>query len=237
VPIGWIGGGLNPVRVPRPVIGPWDLSDGGSWFLFCLVILVIVSVLVIFLRRGTTGHFLDALRGSPTASQSIGINPSKMTILAFALSAGIAGLGGGLLAMHAGAANKYDYAYTYGLVFVVLVVSTASRTVEGAINAAMAYTIIPYILQNWFDVTGAWVFVLFGFGAIQYARHPEGTLEAGKRRSLAFFQRQIDRVARRRERTGPDTESGEPAVAPDLAPVGTAGTGSPGSTAPAGAPQ
>jgi hypothetical protein len=30
-----------------------------------------------------------------------------------------------------------------------------------------------------------WVFVLFGLGAIQYARHPEGILEYSKRRSAA----------------------------------------------------
>ena len=99
VPVGWIGGGVTPVRVPRPVIGPFDLSNDKSFFVFCLIVLAIVSVLVIFVRRGTTGHYLDALRGSETAAQSIGINPAKAKIVAFALSAGIAGLGGGLLAM------------------------------------------------------------------------------------------------------------------------------------------
>jgi hypothetical protein len=43
--------------------------------------------------------------------------------------------------------------------------------------------------------------VLFGFGAIQYARHPEGTLENGKRTSMAFFQRQIDRYSARRSKS------------------------------------
>jgi branched-subunit amino acid ABC-type transport system permease component len=201
VPVGWIGGGVTPVRVPRPVIGPFDLTNDKSFFIFCLIVLAIVSVVVIFVRRGTTGHYLDALRGSETAAQSIGINPAKAKIVAFALSAGIAGLGGGLLAMKSGIANPVDYSYLLGFVFVVLVVSTAARTVEGAVNAGLAFVFIPYLLSEWLGLSASWAFILFGFGAVQYARHPEGTLEAGKRTSLAFFQRQLDRRAARRNRS------------------------------------
>jgi branched-chain amino acid transport system permease protein len=201
VPIGWIGGGVTPVRVPRPVIGPFDLSNNKSFLVFCLIVLAIVSVLVIFVRRGTTGHYLDALRGSETAAQSIGISPAKAKIVAFALSAGIAGLGGGLLAMKTGIAQPADYSYFYGFVFVVIVVSTAARTVEGAINAGAAFVLLPYILSEWFGLSSSWAFILFGFGAIQYARHPEGTLENGKRASMAFFQRVSDRISSRRSRS------------------------------------
>jgi branched-chain amino acid transport system permease protein len=220
VPVGWIGGGPTPIRIPRPVIGPFDLSNDKSFFVFCLVILVIVSVLVIFVRRGTTGHYLDALRGSETAAQSIGINPSKAKIIAFALSAGIAGLGGGLLAMKTGISNPtVDFAYFYGLVFVVIVVSTAARTVEGAINAGIAFVLFPYILTEWLGLSASWAFILFGFGAIQYARHPEGTLENGKRTSTAFFQRQFDRFSARRARSSSGDGSSDGGPTPAKSPV------------------
>jgi ABC-type branched-subunit amino acid transport system permease subunit len=215
VPVGWIGGGVTPVRVPRPLIGPFDLSNDKTFFIFCMIVLVIVSVLVIFVRRGTTGHYLDALRGSETAAQSIGINPSKAKVVAFALSAGIAGLGGGLLAMQKGIAQPADYSYLLGFVYVVIVVSTAARTVEGAINAGIAFVILPVILSDWFGISQTWAFVLFGLGAIQYARHPEGTLENGKRVSMAFFQRQIDRLAARRSKSsGGASGDGTPASTP-----------------------
>ena len=64
-----------------------------------MAVLAVAGVLVMLVRRGTTGRFLDALRGSETAAGAIGINPARSRVLAFALSAGIAGLGGGLLAM------------------------------------------------------------------------------------------------------------------------------------------
>jgi branched-subunit amino acid ABC-type transport system permease component len=218
VPVGWIGGGNTPIRVPRPVIGPWDLSNDKSFFVFALIVLALVSVLVIFVRRGTTGHYLDALRGSETAAQSIGISPAKAKIVAFALSAGVAGLGGGMFAMQTGISNpKVDFAYVYGLVFVVIVVSTASRTVEGAINAGIGFVLLPYILSEWLGLSASWAFVLFGFGAIQYARHPEGTLENGKRNSTAFFQRQIDRWKARRASSSEDGSGGASATTPPIA--------------------
>ena len=80
------------------------------------------------------------------------------------------------------------------------------RTVEGAINAGIAFVLLPYILSEWLGVSQSWAFILFGLGAIQYARHPEGTLENGKRQSMAFFQRQIDRLAARR--AGPSLGDG-----------------------------
>jgi ABC-type branched-subunit amino acid transport system permease subunit len=185
------------------VIGPFDLANNKSFFVFCVVVLALMSVLVIFVRRGTTGHFLDALRGSETAAQSVGINPARAKILAFSLSAGIAGIGGGLLATKVGQANPQDYSYFLGFVFVAIVVSTAARTVEGAINAGMAFVILPYILSDWIGLSSSYAFILFGLGAIGYARHPEGTLENGKRRSMAFFER-IGQRFRRAKAGGPD---------------------------------
>ena len=137
VPLGWVSGGAHPVRVPRPV----GFVDDRSFLLLCVVILIVVSFFVILVRKGTTGQFLAALRGSETAAQSIGVNPTRIRILAFAVSAGIAGLGGGLLATQKHIATAQDFSYFYGLFLVVLVVTLSTRTVEGAVNAAFSFAL------------------------------------------------------------------------------------------------
>ena len=144
-------------------------------------------------RRGTTGRFLDALRGSETAAGAIGINPARSRVLAFALSAGIAGLGGGLLAMLDTQANyAANYAPFFGLVWLVLVVTISARTVEGAVVAGFALALFPELLKE-VGVSLEWQYVLFGLGALTYARHPEGILEAQKRQVIGAVQRLIDR--------------------------------------------
>lgn len=186
VPLGWVSGGSHPVRVPRPI----GFVDDRAFLVLCIVILAVVSVFVILIRRGTTGRYLDALRGSETAAQAIGINPTRIRILAFSVSAGIAGLGGGLLATQKHIAVPLDYSYFYGLFFVVLVVTLMPRTVEGAINAGLGFALVPELLKL-VGVAAGYQFVLFGLGAITYARHPEGVLEFQKRKSMAAVERHL----------------------------------------------
>ncbi|MBK5289483.1 MAG: branched-chain amino acid ABC transporter permease, partial [Acidimicrobiia bacterium] len=186
VPLGWVSGGARPVRVPRPV----GFVDDRAFLVLCIVVLVMASVFVVLIRRGTTGRYLDALRGSETAAQAIGINPTRIRILAFAVSAGLAGLGGGLLATQKHIATSIDFGYVYSLFFVVLVVTLMPRTVEGAINAGLGFALVPEILKL-VGVDAGYQFVLFGLGAITYARHPEGVLEFQKRRSLAAIERRL----------------------------------------------
>ncbi len=185
VPLKWVSGGVLPTRVARPA----GFEGDHAFLLFALGILAVVGIGVILVRKGTTGKYLDALRGSETASTAIGINPARARVVAFALSAGIAGLGGGVLAIQEKQAN-YDanFQVLLGLLWLVIVVTIGARTVEGAIQAGLAIAFVPEILKA-LGVSPAYQFILFGLGAITYAKHPEGILEYNKRRSLETVQR------------------------------------------------
>ena len=213
VQLSWVGGGIFHIAAPRPLIGSIDFANDKSFLVLCLAVLLLVSIAVIWVRGGTTGRALDAVRGSEVAAASIGINLNRSRIVAFALSAAIAGLGGGLLASYEHAANiESHFAPEFGLVWIVLVVTLGARTVEGAINAAIGFvffeavvlpTWIPWLVNHVQPVyhMGALPValepILFGLGALTYAKHPEGILEFQKRRSLARVQGWIDRYNRR----------------------------------------
>jgi ABC-type branched-subunit amino acid transport system permease subunit len=177
---------------------------------------------VLLVRRGTTGKFLDAVRGSETAARSIGINPSYQRVVAFALSAGIAGLGGSLIAMLDTQANPASYATFFGLVWLVVVVTISARTVEGAIVAGFAFALLPELLKE-LGVSLEFVSVLFGLGALTYARHPEGIFEAQKRMVLGAIQRRLDRRHAAATAAGPPSPAGPATAAgPPSAPAGPA---------------
>jgi len=212
VSLSWVSGGLFPVVAPRPQLGPIDFASDGSFLALCLVILAVVGIVVIRVRSGTTGRYLSAVRGSEVAAASVGINPTRARITAFALSAGIAGVGGALLVSYEGHASKIDFSAEIGLFWVVLVVTLGSRTVEGAIQAALGFVLFSArILSDWIPwlvnhvqpflhvgpLSPAIEFIFFGLGAVTYARHPEGILEANKTKSLAWIQAKIDRFKSR----------------------------------------
>ncbi|MGZ8567372.1 MAG: ABC transporter permease, partial [Actinomycetota bacterium] len=104
VKLPWVGGGgtslLQGTRVPRPVVGPWDLADDRAFLVLVLLVFAVVGLGVIQIRGGTVGRTLRALQGSKVAAESIGISPTRARITAFAVSAFIAGLGGALLSIH-----------------------------------------------------------------------------------------------------------------------------------------
>lgn len=217
VKLPWIGGGdtslLQGTRVPRPTIGPWDLADDKQFLVLALLVFVVVSLAVIQVREGTVGRTLRAVRGSEVAAQSIGISPSRARITAFAVSAFIAGLGGALLAMHQENVNYgSNFAPFAALFWLVLVVSLGSRTVEGAAQAGAAFALFDAVLlkgaifgwilrspdriPGFLPLSPKWRFILFGLGAIQFARHPEGLVEHGKRRAHERAERLLARLRR-----------------------------------------
>lgn len=231
----WVGGGALPEPAPRPQIGSinFDTTSNKSFLVLCIIVLVIVAAIVYAIREGTTGRVLAALGGSEPAASSIGISATRARITVLALAAGIAAIGGGLLAMYEGSVNyNPDFVYFQSLFWVVLVISLGSRTIEGAIQAAIGFAafqivflnqILPWIVnhvQPWYHMglpPQTLAIILLSIGAFTYAKHPEGVLEFQKSRSLNAVQRGIDRFKGRddsvSELAGPPSEPLAPASA------------------------
>jgi branched-subunit amino acid ABC-type transport system permease component len=176
----WSGGGLSGVSVPRPVIGPVDFASDRSFLVLAFVVLIACMGLVLLVQRGTTGRYLAAMRGSQSAAAGLGINITRSKVTVFAMSAGLAGLGGALYGSLYHTVTAGSFAYEYSLAFVVVVITTGSRHIEGAIQAGMAYAIVALVLTYVPLRFGGLEPVLFALGAMTYARHPEGIVEYQK---------------------------------------------------------
>jgi branched-chain amino acid transport system permease protein len=208
-----IGGGEAGLDMPRPQIGPISFNGGRSFFLFVMAVFALLGGVVILIRKGTTGRYLAAMRGSELAAATVGINPARAKITVFALSAGVAGIGGALLGSLQGHTDLNDFNYFISLAFMVLVLTTGSRTVDGAVNAGMAFAFLPEILAHFPPKYSVLEFALFGYGAVNYAKHPEGIVEYQKRRSMQAVDRLLTRRQQRRgvspSSTLPSTPEGD----------------------------
>ena len=231
VRLSWVGGGetslLTGTRVPRPTLGPWDFADDKAFLALVLVVFVVVSLAVVRIREGTVGRTLQALRGSEIAATSVGISPSRARLTAFAISAFIAGLGGGVLAMHQQSVNyPSNFAPFAALFWLVLVVTLGARTVEGAAYAGASFSLFDALILRgevlgWvlrdparvpgiFPVSPKWRLVLFGLATLQFARHPHGLVEHSKRRAVARAETWLGRGP---AASPPDGPSAPPAQA------------------------
>jgi ABC-type branched-subunit amino acid transport system permease subunit len=168
-------------------------SNGHALFILCMLVLSACVGLVLLMRKGTVGRNLAAMRGSETAAAGLGINLTWQRIVVFAFSGAVAGIGGVLITIQQQTASANQWNYEFSLVFIVLVVTTGVSTVEGAIQAAFGYVVIQQILTYLPARLGgsSLVIVLFAFGALQFARHPEGILEFQKRRGSVGWERRL----------------------------------------------
>lgn len=214
----WSGGGDTGINVPRPTIGPLTFaigSPGDSHFLIlAMVVLAIAMLGVALVQRGTVGRYLAAIRGSETAAASLGINLTRAKVTVFALSAGIAGLGGALYASAQTVVGASDFGYEFSLVWVVAVITTGAMTVEGAVQAGMGLAVLQQVLNYLPSRLNGIEFVLFAVGTLTYARHPEGIVEYQKTRWMNRVARVFQRWDARQGRLTPDVVVSTPGVVP-----------------------
>ena len=126
--------------------------------------------------------------------------------MAFAVSGFIAAFGGALLAMHQKNVNyETNFEPFLALFWIVVVAVLGVGNVRSAVYAGAAFALFdrlilkgalfewilrsPDRLPAFFPISSSWVFILFGFGAIQFAKHPEGLLEHAEARRAARHAR------------------------------------------------
>lgn len=199
-----ISSGQGGLDVPAKWLGPINFENpaGHAFFVMAILVLGVCTVAVLQIRRGTVGGFLAAMRGSEAGAAGIGINLTWQRILVFAFSGVVAGLGGTLLSIQLNNVNPNQFNYELGLAFVVIVVTTGVTTVEGAIQGGISFMVIQQLLTYAPQRFQGLTFVLFAFGALTYAKHPEGILEFQKRRSTERFERLLLRPAAGASRAG-----------------------------------
>ncbi len=186
----WSGNGQSGIAVPRPQLGSINFTSDRAFFVLVCIVLGICIAIVTAIARGTTGRQLAAMRGSELATASIGVNLTRLKIIVFALSAGIAGVGGALYASLDQSVSSSDFNTLISLVLVVVVATIGVSSVEGAIEAGIAYVLVNTVLTS--DLSSQYSSLLelvFGAGVIVYVLHPEGVVEVAKRFVLDHLPR------------------------------------------------
>jgi branched-chain amino acid transport system permease protein len=95
----------------RPDFGVIDLAGDQAFFIFGSVVFGLCLLVVVEVRRRELGRRLIAMKDSPVACSTIGMNVRATTLTVFSMSAAIAGLGGGIygMALRSAAANRFDF--------------------------------------------------------------------------------------------------------------------------------
>ena len=178
------------VAVARP---EFALSDQAFTYV-ALATFAILAILIVNLRRSTTGLALNAVRWSENASRTMGLSVIQMKMLVSGLAAFVAGVGGGLYAVANKQAVPQQFPTLLGLVWLAVLVTFGVRSNIAALLAGCIFVMSPAFVQSYLQLSSTWAQVpvlLFGLGAIALARNPEGTVHQG----AMGFQRQLRRLS------------------------------------------
>jgi MFS family permease len=172
----WAFGAAN-LFLTRPKIAGFDLGVSRNFMIVALVVLAASMLLLRHLLAGTTGRFAVALRGSPTAAASIGINGVPLRVAIFGLSAGLAGLAGGFLGFLNRGISPNSYTVGTSLYWMVVAMVVGVYTMRSAVAAGLILVLLPRFIGRLPDSLALFEFVLFGLGVVLLARRPEGAFE------------------------------------------------------------
>jgi branched-chain amino acid transport system permease protein len=84
--------------VRRPELGPLDFKQQRPFLMLVTVTFAVLAVMLVRLRRSSYGRRLAAMKDSPAACATLGLNTVRLKLSVFALSAAIAGFAGALYA-------------------------------------------------------------------------------------------------------------------------------------------
>lgn len=118
-----------------------------------VILILITLVIVLNLIQSRDGRAIMAIRDNRIAAESIGINITKYKLMAFAVSAAMAGAGGVLYAHNLSSltANTNNFGYNMSINILVFVVLGGIGNIRGSIIAAVILTLLPEVLRGMSD--------------------------------------------------------------------------------------
>jgi len=108
-------------------------TDRPAFTIFVLVVLVLCAFAVANLRRNGTGRRFLAVRANERAAAASGIDVSRTKLLAFGIAAGIAGVGGVMLAFKQNDVSSANFVYQASLAYLAFAYLGGITSINGAI--------------------------------------------------------------------------------------------------------
>ena len=163
--------GHGGMQVPDATLFGLDIGDITDFYYVALVILVLVILGAANLLRSATGRALIALRESETAAQALGVNLAYTKVVAFALSAAITGMAGGLFAHRIGWLEPGSFNVILSLQLLMMVVVGGLGSLKGALLGVAFLGLLDSsiaILKDYLPsaIAGTAGFQLFIFGLV-----------------------------------------------------------------------
>ena len=135
------------IKLTKPMLLGIRL-DERQFFWLVAALLVLSLVVVHNILRSHLGRAFEALRGSPVASDCMGVSVYRYKVYAFVISAGLAGLAGALYSFSEQYISPNTYNFELTVLFLLAVIMGGRKTRTGALLGATIIVLLPKLLDD-----------------------------------------------------------------------------------------
>jgi branched-chain amino acid transport system permease protein len=118
-----------------------------STFTIAVILLILAYLVIVNLVNSRSGRAIMAIRDNHIAAGSVGINITKYKILAFSISAALAGVAGVLYSHNISTVQSSKFGYNTSILILVFVVLGGMGNLRGSIIATILITVLPEYLR------------------------------------------------------------------------------------------
>lgn len=122
-----------------------------STFAIGVVLILLTLFIVLNLIHSRSGRAIMSIRDNRIAAESVGINITKYKLMAFSISAALAGVAGVLYAHNLSTLTVKKFDYNTSILILVFVVLGGIGSIRGSIIAAVILTALPEMLRGLSD--------------------------------------------------------------------------------------
>jgi branched-chain amino acid transport system permease protein len=170
-----------------------------KYYYMLLALLLIVIVINLRLQNSRIGRAWEAIREDELAARAMGINTTRMKLLAFAMGASFGGIAGGMFSAMQGFISPESFILTESVMVLAMVVLGGMGNIWGVILGAILLSFVPEVLRYTVEPAQHWLFgksiidpevirmLLFGLAmVVMMLYRPAGLLpSAVRKRELA----------------------------------------------------
>ena len=180
------GGTFGISGIPRPSLLGYELSGAVPFFYFTFASLILLAALLWWLLRSPWGRAFAALRDNPIRAESLGVNITAYTLLAFAIGAACAGIGGVYYACLVEFIEPGPFHFSTSLLMLLAVIVGGSGRFMGPVVGTIIIILLPEFLRSsnveWLKFMQKWYLAFFGVAVIALMIWlPGGILSFGDR--------------------------------------------------------
>jgi branched-chain amino acid transport system permease protein len=152
-----VTGGENGLQgIPKNFFGIESIEGDAFYFYYVGLVIILIGVLAAWrVVNSPFGRVLTAIRDNPARARALGYDVERYKIMVFVISAGLAGLAGGVFSISHGFASLQELVWTTsGKVVLLTVLGGIGTLWGGLVGAGIVVTLEDYLASAGFGGIG-----------------------------------------------------------------------------------